>query len=132
MGSQTRKRYRILKRKIIKAKMFLSIKRKATHAGSWYSSDKMKLDSQLNTFFKNVPNSTADNSSLKAIIGPHAGLSYSGQTAAHAYSKVNKELYDLVFLIGPSHHIGFQGCSLSKFSGFSTPIGDLNIDIDTR
>ena len=54
---------------------------------------------------------------VKAIIGPHAGFSYSGPVAAWSYQylehyKQNDKLR--VFLLGPSHHKYLKGISLSK------------------
>ena len=40
---------------------------------------------------------------LKAIIGPHAGFTYSGPTAAWAYKNIDPLHFDRVVLLGPSH-----------------------------
>jgi AmmeMemoRadiSam system protein B len=42
---------------------------------------------------------------LKALIGPHAGFTYSGPSAAWAYKNVDPTLYDRVVLLGPSHRL---------------------------
>ena len=65
---------------------------------------------------------------LKAVIGPHAGFSYSGPTQAWAYKNIDPEKYDRVFLLGPAHHTWTAGCALSHCTKFSTPLGDLKID----
>ena len=68
---------------------------------------------------------------MKAIIAPHAGLYYSGPTAAWAYQYVTKPNdIERVFIFGPSHHKYFPGCSLTRVDELSTPLGPLNIDID--
>ena len=65
---------------------------------------------------------------LKAIIGPHAGLEYSGPTGAWAYINIDPSKYKRVILLGPSHYLYLDNCALSKMSKYLTPIGDLTID----
>ena len=48
-----------------------------------------------------------DNKKLKAIIGPHAGFTYSGPNAAWAYKNINPKDYERVVLLGPSHSLPF-------------------------
>jgi AmmeMemoRadiSam system protein B len=36
-----------------------------------------------------------------------------------------------VFLLGPSHHYHLSNCALSRCTKYSTPLGDLPIDLDT-
>ena len=36
-----------------------------------------------------------------------------------------------VFLLGPSHHLYLSNCALSLHSKYSTPLGDLPLDLDT-
>ena len=35
-----------------------------------------------------------------------------------------------VFLLGPSHHFYLTGCALSRFATYSTPLGDIPLDLD--
>lgn len=65
---------------------------------------------------------------LKAIIGPHAGFTYSGPCAAWAYINIDPTKYNRVFLLGPAHHTYTDGCALSKLGTFETPLGDIEID----
>ena len=50
---------------------------------------------------------------LKGLIGPHAGLRWSGKVAAWSYINIDKEQYDRVFLLGPAHKKQVNGCALS-------------------
>ncbi len=60
--------------------------RHATHAGSWYTQQPQRLSEELKQWLAQVDASTVSNaSSVRAIIGPHAGYAYSGPTAAYAY-----------------------------------------------
>lgn len=58
--------------------------RKASHAFSWYEGNASKLRSQFKVWLEDVKLGDQYMSS-KALIGPHAGYSYSGKTAAWAY-----------------------------------------------
>ncbi|KAH8127994.1 hypothetical protein FP744_10001075 [Trichoderma asperellum] len=109
--------------------------RRAEKAGSWYEGDLDKLVPQLNGFFAKVPE-TVDGSSLpipgaRIIIAPHAGYDYSGENAAWAYSCLDLSKAKRVFILGPSHTIGFPGCRVTTFSKYATPFGDFIVDRDT-
>ncbi|GEM12398.1 memo-related protein [Rhodotorula toruloides] len=67
----------------------------------------------------------------KAVIGPHAGYSYSGPAAAFAYSCIDIESISRVFVLGPSHHVYLDGCALSQCQTYEAPVGQLPLDLDT-
>jgi hypothetical protein len=60
---------------------------------------------------------------IVALIVPHAGLVYSGSVAAYAYKAVVGRAYDVVVLVGPSHHVGFEGVAIQRAGSFETPLG---------
>jgi len=69
---------------------------------------------------------------VKALIAPHAGLYFSGPTAAWAYQYVTRpHNIERVFIFGPSHHKYFPGCSLTYMDQYMTPFGPLEVDIET-
>eukprot|EP00056_Hartaetosiga_gracilis_P010366 m.152493 g.152493 ORF g.152493 m.152493 type:complete len:291 (+) comp13302_c1_seq4:131-1003(+) len=103
-------------------------RRKATHAGSWYTDDEGKLDAQLSHWLRDAGDVTVPNP--RAVIGPHAGFSYSGPTAAYAYKQIDPEGVQRVFVLGPSHCIYLSSCALTTRSVYETPIGNLNVDTD--
>ena len=71
--------------------------RRACHAGSWYSSDPIVLDSLLTKFLADAKDDKGNDefasasalaigrSVPNACISPHAGFQYSGATAAYSY-----------------------------------------------
>ncbi|KAJ9117982.1 hypothetical protein QFC20_000263 [Naganishia adeliensis] len=67
----------------------------------------------------------------KALIGPHAGYSYSGPAAAWAYAAIPVQKIKRVFLLGPSHHHYLNKIALTKCAKYATPLGDIPIDTDT-
>ena len=68
---------------------------------------------------------------IKAIIGPHAGLDFSGPTGAWAYINIDPSKYTRVILMGPSHYAYLDNCALSKMTSYKTPIKDLPVDTAT-
>jgi len=106
------------------------ITRSASHAGSWYTNNKSELDTELTNYLKKAEK-TIPEGHLKGIISPHAGLYYSGPTAAWSYINVDPSKYSRVFLLGPAHHTYLDGCALSQCSEYDTPLGSIKIDVDT-
>ena len=89
--------------------------RKASKAGTWYTDKASVLNKQLDEYLGKAKTDAtlADGKLLKAIVGPHAGLSYSGPTQAWAYINVDPTKYKRVFLMGPSHYFYLDNCMLS-------------------
>ncbi|KAG5179556.1 MEMO1 family, partial [Tribonema minus] len=112
--------------------------RRASHAGSWYTDDGKALDQQLEEWLsavQQVPAPLQAQGSLppprvRAIIAPHAGYSYSGATAAHAYTYLDPRVTKRVFILGPSHHVHLSGCAISLATHLDTPLGQLAVDKD--
>ena len=74
--------------------------RPSSHAGSWYEKDKFKLNNQLERWLEKAEDLITSEQQepkrrLVAVIGPHAGYSYSGETAAYAYSRIRKVKEDI-------------------------------------
>ncbi len=70
----------------------------------------------------------------KAIIAPHAGLIYSGPTAATAYADFQsvKDKISRIVLLGPSHKAYFKGLALSSADDYETPIGKIALGLRTE
>jgi len=113
--------------------MYSSKTREASHAGTWYKSDEKSLNDQLTSWLNNAEIDIENIKIVKAIIGPHAGYTYSGPTAAWAYKYLSLTREDVlrVFLLGPSHHAYFDKCGLSKLSNYDTPFGNIELDEET-
>uniref|UniRef100_A0A1I8JG58 AmmeMemoRadiSam system protein B n=1 Tax=Macrostomum lignano TaxID=282301 RepID=A0A1I8JG58_9PLAT len=132
-----------------------SWKRRASHAGSWYTDNASALEKQLTDWLANASKSSGSNEdnndgasnpvvdmrncgSLKAIISPHAGYRYSGSVAAYSYRLLAQAIDSLssnapvrVFILAPSHHYRLNGCALSSADCLATPLGDLAVDLAT-
>eukprot|EP01111_Echinosteliopsis_oligospora_P009478 TRINITY_DN2784_c0_g1_i2.p1 TRINITY_DN2784_c0_g1~~TRINITY_DN2784_c0_g1_i2.p1 ORF type:complete len:177 (-),score=41.30 TRINITY_DN2784_c0_g1_i2:100-630(-) len=99
--------------------------RKATHAGSWYSDQGETLRAQLEKWLDKVGDV---DTSVRGIIVPHAGYSYSGPSAAYGYKTITPDSVKRIFVLGPSHHAYLKRCVLSKLDEYETPIGNLKVD----
>jgi AmmeMemoRadiSam system protein B/AmmeMemoRadiSam system protein A len=97
-------------------------------AGSFYDSDKARLSAQIDAYFDNVKDLPAINTEIRALICPHAGYMWSGQTAAYAYRLVQGKPYDTVVIVGVSHHYPLDGGSIYLKGGFATPLGVAQVD----
>ena len=102
--------------------------RPAAWAGQFYDDDPQRLSAQIREFLAAAPQkSVAD---LVGLIAPHAAYVYSGRTAARAYRLVQGGDYETVVILGPSHRVAFQGCSIYPRGGFQTPLGTALVDED--
>ena len=106
--------------------------RKAVWAGRgrFYEGDARILSRQIDNFLQNVKKKPLSSENIIALIAPHAGYSYSGQVAAHAYRLVQGKDYETVIIVAPSHRHGFRGCSIYLKGGYETPLGIAKVDED--
>ena len=97
-------------------------------AGFWYSSNPDALINQIDKYLNNVKEKKIDN--LIALILPHAGYAYSGQTAAYGIKEIKGEKYTRVIILGPSHQRFMKNLiSLPKdIKAIKTPLGTIPLD----
>lgn len=100
-------------------------RRAAAVAGSWYPGHPATLQSAIDDYFGRVRDTVTGD--ITAIIAPHAGLMYSGPVAAHAYRQLEGRAYDVIVMVGPSHHVGFEGVAIVSRGVFETPLGDVEV-----
>jgi AmmeMemoRadiSam system protein B len=66
---------------------------------------------------------------IVAIVVPHAGYYYSGPVAAHAYKELADDgICDTAVILGPNHTGYGYPVSLWVGDGWSTPLGEVEID----
>jgi len=95
-------------------------------AGSWYEGTREKLAQQVDGFLAKVPEREAPGR-LVGLISPHAGVVYSGQTAAYGYKLLRGTKVNRIILLGPSH-AGLPGATVAVAKAFQTPLGDVPLD----
>ena len=106
--------------------------RKAVWAGQFYEAEKARLMKTIDGYLAEAkPAAPPAGRRLAALIVPHAGYVYSGPTAAAAYKLLQGADIDVAVILGPSHRVGFEGCSIYEEGGFETPLGVAEIDRDT-
>ncbi|MCX7625581.1 MAG: AmmeMemoRadiSam system protein B [Candidatus Sumerlaeaceae bacterium] len=102
--------------------------RPAVNAGRYgfYPSDAAELRDMLDTFFAEalVP----DNLAPAALVAPHAGYVFSGQTAAYAYKTLLGRPIRRAVVLAPSHYAAFPGASIFPGRAFATPFGEVPVD----
>lgn len=103
--------------------------RRATHAGSWYSDRRGELAAQLAGWLDRADECCG---AARAIIAPHAGFYFSGETAAWAYKHVAPVDVRRVFILGPSHHHYTPRCAVSACRAYATPLGEMHLDREVR
>ncbi len=103
--------------------------RPAAHAGSWYAGDEPTLRRDIETKLR-AAGAGSSGAPIIAMIGPHAGLRFSGDVAAAGYAALAAQEVKRVFLLGPSHQVPFQGLALpaADLGSYTTPLGELTID----
>ncbi|MEN3039165.1 MAG: AmmeMemoRadiSam system protein B [Candidatus Kryptonium sp.] len=110
------------------------IKEKVRHpavAGLFYPDVPSILNAEIEKMFERAKDMTRDkkiNGEIKALIAPHAGYMYSGQTAAIAYSLIRGKDYDTVVVVSPSHREYFDAISIYDGKSYKTPLGEIEID----
>jgi MEMO1 family protein len=98
-------------------------------AGTFYPYPRKALEKELGILLEQAMPASAG-VTPKAIIVPHAGYIYSGQTAAVAYASLAslKDKIRRVVLLGPVHRIPVRGLALPGVDAFETPIGNVMLD----
>lgn len=98
-------------------------------AGVFYPDNKQMLANGIDVLL-HTATSAIDHATPKAIIVPHAGYIYSGQTAARAYARLalGRKLIKRVVLLGPVHHVPVRGLALPCVDAFATPLGTVELD----
>lgn len=96
-------------------------------AGAFYPDDPKQLSSMIDSFMEQaIPKEQPGE--IFALISPHAGYGFSGQTAAYGYKLIKGKPYTTVIIIGPSHHYGFDRASVWPEGYFQTPLGRVEVD----
>ena len=103
--------------------------RKPAVSGSFYPSSAKEILSMTKGWLHPADAKAAP----QAVIVSHAGYVFSGEVAASAFNRIPKRHpYKRIFLLGPSHRVGFSGASVDTLYAYAeTPLGRVAIDIET-
>jgi len=101
--------------------------RRSVIAGSWYPGTERGLSSTLDDYLSRVDQPPVPGE-LVGLISPHAGYTYSGQTAAFAFHQLQGQKVDTVVVLGPSHRAWVGDYAASTEDAYETPLGRVSLD----
>lgn len=101
--------------------------RKAIYRGKFYPSDKEDLIKMFSDFEEKIKIQNAPEKPF-AVIAPHAGYIYSGNSAMFSYKALEKYNFDTAFVIGRSHRYSFPHAAIDDFASVETPLGECIFD----
>ncbi|NLX37441.1 MAG: AmmeMemoRadiSam system protein B [Chloroflexi bacterium] len=98
-------------------------------AGLFYPADPRSCTREIEAYLGAVelPDEPLD---FVAGIAPHAGWTYSAETAAHTLLALAQQEPDTVVLFGAVHMWGVPGASIYAEGAWRTPLGDLPVDAE--
>ena len=112
--------------------------RPAAHAGTFYPASpgalRALVDEQLEAAAARIaapgrPRATPPRPN--GLVVPHAGLVYSGPTAAAAWATLRAQPPSTIVLAGTNHYVaGLAGAALWPDGGWRTPLGDVSVDAE--
>jgi AmmeMemoRadiSam system protein B len=105
--------------------------RKAAVAGMFYPGSAPELAADLESMFAQAARPVPGERPI-ALVAPHAGYVYSGQTAAGAYALLEGIDVATVVVVSPSHREYFPGVTVYPGDGYETPLGLVNVDTAMR
>jgi len=108
--------------------------RRAGNRGAFYPATCSEIETMITQFNAALEGALTDtnilNQKSRAIIAPHAGYIYSGFTANIAHRILGNARPKRVVVIGPSHHVYFEGISIARQQRYEAPCGDRLIDAE--
>lgn len=107
-------------------------------AGMFYESNPEKLHEEIKNCFLNPPGPgylpetpIMPARNLIGLVCPHAGFIYSGYAAAHAFAALaHNGIPDTIIILSPNHTGAGAAIAVDKESRWSTPLGEIEIDIE--
>ena len=93
----------------------------------FYPGETEELKKTIEDYLLKIP-SKKSAGAVKAIIVPHAGYVFSGETAARAYKYLEGKSYNRVVIICNSHSAIFDGVAVDNSDVWRTPLGDVEVD----
>jgi AmmeMemoRadiSam system protein B len=96
-------------------------------AGTWYPGTERGLARTVDEYMSHVDQPPVPGK-LLGLISPHAGYTYSGQTAAYAYHQLQGREVGTIVLMGPSHRAWVGDYAVSGEDAYETPLGRVLLD----
>ncbi|UCF07488.1 MAG: MEMO1 family protein [Thermoplasmata archaeon] len=105
-------------------------------AGQFYEGSEEGLKKQIEECFLHalgpgeIPKLQEGERTIKGAVVPHAGYMFSGPVAAHVASALAKDGFPKTFIIIGPKHSGFGSPIAITTEPFSTPLGNVEIDME--
>ncbi len=96
-------------------------------AGTWYPGEPTELRTQVEAFLEKAA-APGLSGEILGLVVPHAGLVYSGFTAAHAFKTLIGSSFTRVILLSPSHQYYREPLLTSGHEAYATPLGQVPVD----
>lgn len=115
---------------LLTASVLQASERPALFAGSFYPKSPAQIKAAISGYLARTQAKAkiiAD-SDLIAIVVPHAGWIYSGQTAAEGFKAIEGEKFANCIFIGVDHRSGINAIGLWPEGCFATPLGQTQVD----
>jgi MEMO1 family protein len=108
------------------------VTRRAAVAGKFYPGSKEKLQAEIEFLCREAKQLYDQGHAPRALVVPHAGYVFSGKVAASAYNQLlTDNLPQCVFILASSHYHHFPGISVFCSGHYETPLGPVEVDIET-
>lgn len=114
--------------------------RRPAVAGTFYSGDSDLLTKDIERCFLNnygpkripiIHRQQERKGNVVGLVAPHAGYTYSGPVAAHAYNRLADDgLPETVVILGPNHHGLGEAAAVASSTNWLTPLGTVHIDTE--
>lgn len=105
----------------------VKMERKPAVAGQFYPADEGILRKMVDSLIAQAE-PPAITGEILAILVPHAGIEYSGRTAAYAYKLISGRDGLTVVMVGPSHRADFERAAVYGKGSWLTPLGKVEVD----
>ncbi|MCD8480921.1 MAG: AmmeMemoRadiSam system protein B [Candidatus Cloacimonetes bacterium] len=101
--------------------------RKTAHAGTFYPRFSNQIAEQVQKWAADAPMPIVTERAIGLIL-PHAGYMYSGKCATLGLASIAHEVFDSIIILHPSHQANHFDFSLSPYTEYETPLGNLALD----
>ena len=99
-------------------------------AGQWYTADPRRLADSIDQYLHKAKLSELAGEVI-GVMAPHAGYVYSGPVAGYAFAALHGLQPEIVAVVSPMHYPYLQSLLTSAHSAYETPLGAVEIDVET-
>ncbi len=104
--------------------------RKPCVAGQFYEADPQRLKANIEFMLRNAGEPEPLPGKVRAVILPHAGYVFSGDTAVKTVLCAKNGGYKRVIVLAPSHRMPLRGLALAEYQSYETPLGEMPLDTE--